>query len=132
MNRMQNSSEYRIAIDKLTMFHPEEVNTRRMMEESAELIQAVNKMQRFVNNEECGDINKDTVRNNLIGEMADVLICIDIMRSTYTITDKEIDKALLEKMERNLHRLNISKANGKAQAMKVFAAAHECCGRCVD
>ena len=44
MNRMQNSSEYRIAIDKLTMFHPEEVNTRRMMEESAELIQAVNKM----------------------------------------------------------------------------------------
>ena len=49
------------------------------MEESAELIQAISKMKRGKDN-----------RDNLIEEMADVMICIEILKQVYGISDNEI------------------------------------------
>ena len=52
-------------------------------EEAAELIQAITKMQRYPD-----DLNR---RDNLIEEMADVLICLEYLKLIYKI-DKYIDK----------------------------------------
>lgn len=130
MIRLTDSSEYRIGIDKLAYYNPTELHVRRTMEECGELIQAVNKMYRTAINEECDGDAPDAARKSLIEEMADVMICIDIIRSVYNIDDTEVDEAVKIKMRRNLHRLNLNRANKRVSAYgKAFAVAHECCRR---
>lgn len=65
------------------------------MEECAELIQAISKMKR-------GKDNKD----NLIEEMADVLIAFSQLRVIYDITDDEIIKWLDAKQDRQRRLLS--------------------------
>lgn len=65
------------------------------MEECAELIQAISKMKR-------GKDNKD----NLIEEMADVLIAFSQLRVIYDITDDEIIKWLDAKQDRQRQLLS--------------------------
>lgn len=50
------------------------------MEELSELTQAISKEIRGKDN-----------RNNLVEEMADVLICIEILKQVFEITDEDID-----------------------------------------
>lgn len=64
------------------------------MEECAELSQAISKGLR-------GKLN----RNNLIEEMADILICINILKQIYKISDAELDKMIDKKQLRNLGRI---------------------------
>ena len=63
------------------------------MEECAELIQAVSKMKRGKDN-----------RNNLIEEMADVMICIEILKQVYGISDNEIQDYVCQKQNRSIER----------------------------
>lgn len=67
------------------------------MEEYAELSQAISKGLR-------GKLNRD----NLIEEMADVLICINILKQIYKISDAELDKMIDKKQLRNLGRIKNS------------------------
>ena len=65
------------------------------MEECAELIQAVSKMKRGKDN-----------RDNLIEEMADVMICIEILKQVYGISDNEIQNYVCQKQNRSIERMN--------------------------
>lgn len=56
------------------------------MEECAELIQAISKAKR-------GRIDRD----NMIEEIADVLICIEMLKQMYSISDSEIDAWIKKK-----------------------------------
>ena len=65
------------------------------MEELSELTQAISK-----------EIRGKDSRNNVIEEMADVLICIEIIKQVFEITDEDIDIWIKYKQERNLFRMN--------------------------
>lgn len=64
------------------------------MEECAELIQAISKAKR-------GKIN----RNNMIEEIADVLICIEMLKQMYMISDEKINKWIEKKQAREAERM---------------------------
>lgn len=67
------------------------------MEECAELIQAISKCVRY----ETGDeFIPEERRENLIEEMADVLICMDQLKIMFSIDQEEIEKIKIEKKER--------------------------------
>ena len=61
------------------------------MEECAELAQAISKMHRKPS---------EARRDNLVEEMADVLICMRQLRHIYGIQNREIQKKVNEKTER--------------------------------
>ena len=64
------------------------------MEECSELIQAISKMKRGKDN-----------RDNLIEEMADVMICIEILKQVYGISDNEIQNYVCQKQNRSIERM---------------------------
>lgn len=64
------------------------------MEECAELIQAISKMKRGKDN-----------RDNLIEEVADVMICIEILKQVYGISDNEIQNYVCQKQNRSIERM---------------------------
>ena len=65
-----------------------EAQCRQVMEECAELIQAVNK-----------NLRSAGAKENLIEEMADVGIMLDQLRIMFEIKDTEINKIRYEKMK---------------------------------
>ena len=64
------------------------------MKECAELIQAISKAKR-------GRINRD----NMIEEIADVLICIEMLKQMYMISDEKINKWIKKKQAREAERI---------------------------
>lgn len=69
------------------------------MEECSELIQAISKAMRYPN-----DIGR---HNNLAEEIADVLLCIEQIKSIYNVEDVEIDRWTDFKQTRQLDRMGI-------------------------
>lgn len=65
------------------------------MEECAELIQAISKAKR-------GKIDRD----NMIEEIADVLICIEMLKQMYMISDEKINKWIEKKQAREAERIS--------------------------
>ncbi len=70
------------------------------MEELSELTQAISKEIRGKGN-----------RDNTIEEMADVLICIEILKQVFGITNEDINSWIKYKQERNLFRMNCPQAD---------------------
>lgn len=74
------------------------------MEECSELQKAISKALRY----EQGDrFVADNQREDLIEEIADVLLCIEQLQVMYCIDKEEIDKIKEEKEERTLKRNGI-------------------------
>lgn len=84
-------------IKTLASSYTKEMNLLVAMEECAELIQALSKIRRKP--------DSDIIRNNLIEEISDVSICIEIIKFNLNIKDYEVDKMIVQKMKRNLGRL---------------------------
>lgn len=81
-------------IAKSIKHYGEEIQSTVCMEECAELIQAVSKAKR-------GKPDK----NNMAEEIADVLICIEILKQIYDIPDYSIENWIERKQERMLSRM---------------------------
>ena len=71
-----------------------DVQSTVCMEECAELIQAISKEKR-------GKSDKE----NLAEEMADVLICIEMLKQIYNVTEDEIYSWVINKQERTIERI---------------------------
>ena len=71
-----------------------DLQTTVCMEECSELIQAISKMKRGKDN-----------RDNLIEEMADVMICMDILKQVYGVSDNEIQNYVCKKQDRCVGRM---------------------------
>ena len=82
-------------IDRSVDHYGEEIQSTVCMEECAELIQAISKAKR-------GKINRD----NMIEEIADVLICIEMLKQMYMISDEKINKWIEKKQAREAERRN--------------------------
>ena len=78
------------------------------MEECAELIQAISKEKR-------GKSDKD----HLSEEIADVLICIEMLRQIYNITEDEIYSWVINKQERILRRIEKDTQSTKTNAERI-------------
>lgn len=76
-------------------FYGIEPQARQAMEESAELIQAINKVLR----------KKDDAKNHLAEEMADVFICLEQLKCSFDISDEEIQVWIDYKFERQKKRI---------------------------
>lgn len=68
------------------------------MEELSELTQAISK-----------EIRGKDDRSNLVEEMADVIICLEILKQIFAVTNVEIEEWVKFKQERNLKRVNCEK-----------------------
>ena len=78
----------RIISDSIN-YYGANIQTTVCMEELAELIQAISKEKR-------GKSDK----NHLAEEMADVLICIEILKQVYSVTDAELQEWIDKKQGR--------------------------------
>ena len=77
------------------------------MEECAELIQAVSKMRRVRQAIQDGQKpNDDEAYENLVEEMADVLICLEQLQEMYEIPDHTIQGMIEKKCLRQEVRMN--------------------------
>lgn len=68
------------------------------MEEASELIQSISKLYRFGSSSER--------ITHLIEEMADVLICFELLKILYNIPDELINLMITTKMKRNIERID--------------------------
>ena len=81
-------------VKKSIEHYGKDVQSTVCMEECAELIQAISKQKR-------GKSDKD----HLAEEMADVIICIEMLRQIYNITEDEIYSWVITKQERIIRRI---------------------------
>ena len=82
-------------VKKSIEHYGDDLQTTVCMDECSELIQAISKMKRGKDN-----------RDNLIEEMADVMICMDILKQVYGISDREIQIYVCQKHSRCDERMN--------------------------
>lgn len=95
--------ENKIDMKNIIDFYGVYPQARIAMEECAELIQAISKRLRYP---------KDKKRkDNLIEEMADVLICIEQLKIMFDISEKEIQEWIFKKEKRVFERLREDKKN---------------------
>lgn len=85
-----------------------DVQSTVCMEECAELIQAISKEKR-------GNSDKD----RLAEEMADVIICIEMLKQIYNITDDEIYSWVITKQERTIERIKKDTQSKDTNADKI-------------
>lgn len=84
-------------ISRLIERHGETETLVICMEELAELQQAISKYVRY------GDLQE--VKENITEELADVTICMAMIRDIAGIKFRYVDKKIHEKMDRNLKRI---------------------------
>lgn len=80
-------------------FYGKKAQTMIHMEECAELIQAISKMDRY---------GGDAEYENLVEEMADVLICLQQLQMIYEIPDHMIQGLVYQKCARQEARMHES------------------------
>lgn len=95
-----NTPEHRMNIVTLIKEHGIDETLTICEEEASELIKAITKYKRAKSKEA-----KEKRRSELIEEMADIRICIDMLSSIFDVTERELEKEIEVKMERNMDRL---------------------------
>lgn len=76
-------------ISKSIEYYGEEIQSTVCMEECVELIQAISKMKRGID-----------AKDNLAEEIADVLICIEMLKQLYNVLDLDIESWIMQKQQR--------------------------------
>lgn len=97
-------------IEKALIYYGERHQIDKVIEESAELIQAISKIREYQEVTE-GDYTEG-LKNSLITELADVYITLEYIKNVYEITEEELDKEIQFKINRLKERLeneNLSK-----------------------
>lgn len=91
-------------IEKALIYYGERHQIDKVIEESAELIQAISKIREYQEVTE-GDYTEG-LKNSLITELADVYITLEYIKNVYEITEEELDKEIEFKLNRLKERLN--------------------------
>lgn len=74
---------------KSIVYYGEEIQSTVCMEKCAELIQAISKVKRGID-----------AKDNLVEEIADVLICIEMLKQLYNVLDLDIESWIMQKQQR--------------------------------
>lgn len=99
MSEYMQDNEFNETIKQMIKWYGADEMKVICMEECAELIQAISKSLR----------GKPDSRDNLLEEMADVVICLRALKIMYDITPRALDKWIESKTLRNAKRLKIEK-----------------------
>ena len=95
-------------VKKSIEHYGKDVQSTVCMEECAELIQAISKEKR-------GKSDKD----HLAEEMADVIICIKMLKQIYNITEDEIYSWVINKQERIIERIKKDAQSTRTNAERI-------------
>ena len=95
-------------VKKSIEHYGKDVQSTVCMEECAELIQAISKEKRG-KSDKC----------NLAEEMADVIICIEMLKQIYNITEDEIYSWVITKQERTIKRIKKDTQSTKTNAERI-------------
>ena len=95
-------------VKKSIEHYGKEVQSTVCMEECAELIQAISKEKRG-KSDKC----------NLSEEMADVIICSEMLKQIYNITEDEIYSWVINKQERIIRRIEKDTQSTKTNAERI-------------
>ena len=104
-----NSITYYSKIKKIADAYGYDVQSRKCIEEMAELTQAINKFWR--KDLKCGQLTTLEVpigspqELSIIEEIADVEICIAQMKYLLAIREEDINKIIKQKLDRQLERI---------------------------
>ena len=86
---------------KSIVYYGEKIQSTVCMEECAELIQAISKMVR-----KADELSEDDY-DHLAEEIADVLICVEMLKQIYCIEDLRIAEWIERKQKRMLNRMEV-------------------------
>ena len=95
-------------VKKSIEHYGKDVQSTVCMEECSELIQAISKEKR-------GKSDKD----HLAEEMADVIICIEMLKQIYNITEDEIYSWVINKQERTIERIKKDVQSTKTNSERI-------------
>ena len=87
--------KYSPDIKKMLNSQSVEVNKTIVIEELSELQKEV-----------CKDLRGDERREEIKEEMADVYICLQMLKEIYNFSDEDLEKMYERKMRRNIERMN--------------------------
>lgn len=96
-----NRSTYYSKIKKIADAYGYDAQSRQLIEEMAELTQAINKAWRMGNDFD----NLLVQKRNIKEEIADVTIMIEQIKYLLSISDTEIDQIIEQKLNRQLERI---------------------------
>lgn len=82
-----------------------DMQTTTCMEECAELIQAISKLKRFNPEDPNNKVGRSELIENLTEEMADVLICIDMLTEIYGLKFSDVRSMIDHKVWRMKRRM---------------------------
>ena len=108
MNNDQGQAVWRESIEK----YGKETQSIVCMEECSELIQAISKRLR----------GKPDATDNLAEEMADVTICLYLLKEMYGITDERLDEWIMRKTARQCERMQADDPFLESEATEMNAA----------
>ena len=103
-------------VKKSIEHYGKDVQSTVCMEECAELIQAISKEKRG-KSDKC----------NLSEEMADVIICIEMLKQIYNITEDEIYSWVITKQERTIKRIKKDTQSTKTNAERIRKMTDDVC-----
>lgn len=111
MIRILNSDSYKRDIGKMVRSKTLSENIMICMEECGELSQAASKAYRC--DADGGSVEQhEEMISHLAEEIADVLICIDMLKKMYVVSDADVEVMIRKKMDRNMNRLQESGGRG--------------------
>ena len=96
------------AIKKIADTYGYDAQSRQLIEEMAELMVAVNKYHRKINTPLLSPSDYLELQHyifNITEEMADTIIMIEQIKHLLTITDKNVDHIIEQKLNRQLERI---------------------------
>lgn len=132
MIRALNDECYKKDIIKMAESRSIDENVIIAMEECSELQKSISKMWRRQKDGKKVE-DEPEIRESLVEEIADVLICIDAIKVIFRIDDGDVDAMIKEKNKRNLQRLSEKTKVGMSEAIgRALRATRECCGACID
>ena len=103
-------------VKKSIEHYGKDVQSTVCMEECAELIQAISKEKRG-KSDKC----------NLAEEMADVIICIEMLKQIYNITEDEIHSWVITKQERIIERIKKDAQSTRTNAERIRKMTDDVC-----
>ena len=103
-------------VKKSIEHYGKDVQSTVCMEECAELIQAISKEKR-------GKSDKD----HLAEEIADVIICIEMLKQIYNITEDEIHSWVITKQERTIKRIKRDVQSTETNAERIRKMTDDVC-----
>lgn len=78
------------------------LNSETDIKNKAIIIEELSELQKVITKDIRNKFNKE----DLLEEMADVVIVLHMAKEIYNISENELEKVINEKMERNLKRIN--------------------------